>query len=149
MSGLRIRVHRVPCPFCGKLIPEGEIDEHIKKHVEEETATGLTFDVKPGEMIKVVYGRYAWYVLVTSVRMAPIIQGRDVYGNEVRLDLRKAMMVVKLTPEQAQEVLRRAYQRRKKKRAEAAAKARETAEEAEKREKQAEEVEKSEEPPEA
>jgi hypothetical protein len=115
MSGLRVKEHKVPCPFCGKLIRESEIEEHIKAHVETEGGHGFAYDVRPGEMLKVVYGRYAWYVLVTNTRMLPIIQGRDVYGNEVKLDLRKAMLVAKLTPEQAQEVLKRVYRRKSKK----------------------------------
>jgi len=159
MAGLRIREHKVPCPFCGKLIPEPEIDEHIKIHVEEESAPGFSYNIRPGEMLKVVYGRYAWYVLVTNVRMMPIVQGRDVYGNEVKLDLRKAMMIVKLTPEQAQEVLRRTYQRRKKKREQKTAEGEvnvttpemppsmDYSKETEKRQKETEEVEKSEEQP--
>ena len=159
MSGLRVRAHRVPCPFCGKLVPEAEIEEHIRTHVAEERASGFAFDVKPGEMLKVVYGRYAWYVLVTSVRTLPIIRGIDVYGNEVKLDLRKAMLVAKLTPEQAQEVLKRVYRRRSKKAESSQKEAKEAAGEGKeeeqtgykrqtgKRRKKAEEVEKSEEQP--
>jgi len=102
--------HKLPCPVCGALVDEDEFEEHLQTHLKRRTKSPL--DIKAGDVVKVVYGRYAWYIIVTSVQNLPYLRGRDLYGNEVTLDIRKATLVAKLNPKQAERVINRILEKR-------------------------------------
>jgi len=102
--------HKIPCPICGQLIDEDEFEEHLQTHLK--TKQKSPFDIKTGDVVKIVYGRYAWYIIVTSTQNMPYLRGRDLYGNEVTLDTRKATLIAKLNPQQAEKLINRILQKR-------------------------------------
>ena len=69
------------------------------------TFYGLT--IKAGDCLKVVFGKYCYYIKVLQVNPEnpTVILGKDLYGKELVLRLTKALMVQRLEPEE--------YERRK------------------------------------
>ena len=129
------------CPVCGaQFMAEEELKEHVlKEHkgrrrkeeeeeeeeerverVEEITVKGLK--IRRGDCLRAIISRSTYVFQVEDFTENPsVVRGVDMYGNEIALDLRKAIVLSKIAPEKfkfLQERGKRAeakvYQRKKK-----------------------------------
>jgi len=106
------------CPVCGaQFAMEEELKEHVRKahkrrrkeeeeeeeeerveRVEEITVKGLK--VRRGDCLRAIISRSTYVFQVEDFTENPsVVRGVDMYGNEIALDLRKAIVLSKITPE--------------------------------------------------
>jgi len=81
-------------------------------------------EIEQGDCIRVVIARNIFIVRVHDFSEAlPIAVGEDIYGNTISVDLRKALVISKISPEKFEELRKRAKEmevvRKKRKRGEA------------------------------
>ena len=81
-------------------------------------------EIEQGDCIRVVIARNIFIVRVRDFSEAlPIAVGEDIYGNTISVDLRKALVISKISPEKFEELRKRAKEmevvRKKRKRGEA------------------------------
>jgi hypothetical protein len=80
-------------------------------------------EIEQGDCIRVVIARNIFIVRVHDFSEAlPIAVGEDIYGNTISVDLRKALVISKISPEKFEELKKRAKEmevvRKKKKKGE-------------------------------
>ncbi len=102
------------CPMCGaQFAMEEELKEHVRKvhkrrrkeeeeeraeRVEEITVKGIK--IRRGDCLRAIISRSTYVFQVEDFTENPsVVRGVDMYGNEIALDLRKAIVLSKLTPE--------------------------------------------------
>jgi len=92
--------------------------EEEEKAVEEEKAEEEERDVfitvrgirlTRGDCIRVIISRNTFIVRIHDFSEAvPVVVGEDIYGNQVSVDLRKALVIAKISPEKFEEIKKRA-----------------------------------------
>ena len=106
------------CPVCGaQFALEEELKEHVlKEHrrrkeeeeeaeeeekaarVEEITVKGIR--IRRGDCLRAIISRSTYVFRVEDFTENPsVVRGVDIYGNEIALDLRKAIVLSKVKPE--------------------------------------------------
>jgi len=107
------------CPVCGaRFMTEEELKEHVRKErrkkkreekkeeeakeeerkIDEIMVKGI--HVTRGDCLRVIVARSVYVFRVDDFTDNPtVVRGVDMYGNEIALDLRKAIVITKLTPE--------------------------------------------------
>jgi uncharacterized protein YueI len=92
--------------------PEQEqVNEAIEEAREEHEVVLTIRGIKlsKGDCIRVVISRNVFIVRVEDFsENLPIIIGTDIYGNTTSIDLRKALVITKITPEKYEEFKKRA-----------------------------------------
>lgn len=88
--------------------PEQEqIEETREEHEVVITIRGI--QLKKGDCVRVVISRNVFIVRIEDFsENLPIIIGTDIYGNTTSIDLRKALVITKITPEKYEEFKKRA-----------------------------------------
>jgi len=88
--------------------PEQEqIEETKEEHEVVITLRGI--QLKKGDCIRVVISRNVFIVKIEDFsENLPIIIGTDIYGNVTSIDLRKALVITKITNEKYEEFKKRA-----------------------------------------
>ena len=106
------------CPICGeRFMTEEELKEHVRKahkkrkevveeeeeeekaeRVEEVTVKGIK--IRRGDCLRAIISRSTYVFQVEDFTENPsVVRGVDMYGNEIALDLRKAIVLSKIAPE--------------------------------------------------
>ena len=106
------------CPVCGvQFMTEEELKEHVYKvhkkrkevaeeeeeeekveRVEEITVKGIK--IRRGDCLRAIISRSTYVFRVEDFTENPsVVKGVDIYGNEIALDLRKAIVLSKIKPE--------------------------------------------------
>ena len=106
------------CPVCGaQFMTEEELKEHVQKEhkrrreeeeeveeeetaarVEEITVKGIR--IRRGDCLRAIISRSTYVFRVEDFTENPsVVRGVDIYGNEIALDLRKAIVLSKMRPE--------------------------------------------------
>jgi hypothetical protein len=83
------------------------IEETREEHEVVITIRGI--QLKKGDCIRVVISRNVFIVRIEDFsENLPIVIGTDIYGNTTSIDLRKALVITKITPEKYEEFKKRA-----------------------------------------
>jgi hypothetical protein len=83
------------------------IEETREEHEVVITLRGIK--LTKGDCIRVVISRNVFIVRILDFsENLPIIVGEDIYGNTTSIDLRKALVITKITPEKYEEFKKRA-----------------------------------------
>jgi hypothetical protein len=83
------------------------IEETREEHEVVLTIRGIK--LSRGDCIRVVISRNVFIVKIEDFsENLPIIIGTDIYGNTTSIDLRKALVITKITPEKYEEFKKRA-----------------------------------------
>jgi len=102
------------CPVCGaQFMAEEELKEHVQREhrrkreeeeeekverVEEITVKGIR--IRRGDCLRAIISRSTYVFRVEDFTENPsVVKGVDIYGNEIALDLRKAIVLSKIKPE--------------------------------------------------
>jgi hypothetical protein len=86
---------------------QGQIEETREEHEVVITLRGIK--LTKGDCIRVVISRNVFIVKILDFsENLPIIVGEDIYGNTTSIDLRKALVITKITPEKYEEFKKRA-----------------------------------------
>jgi hypothetical protein len=102
------------CPVCGaRFMTEEELREHVAREhrrrreeeeeekaerVEEVTVKGIR--IRRGDCLRAIISRSTYVFKVEDFTENPsVVRGVDIYGNEIALDLRKAIVLSKIKPE--------------------------------------------------
>ena len=92
--------------------PEQEQVNETMEETSEEHEVVLTIrgiKLSRGDCIRVVISRNVFIVKIEDFsENLPIIIGTDIYGNTTSIDLRKALVITKITPEKYEEFKKRA-----------------------------------------
>ena len=117
------KVHKIQNPKEFLANPqEWEKAQQIQEHIQEEqkpieetreehevviTIRGI--QLKKGDCIRVVISRNVFIVKIEDFsENLPIVIGTDIYGNTTSIDLRKALVITKITNEKYEEFKKRA-----------------------------------------
>ena len=117
------KVHKIQNPKEFLANPqEWEKAQQIQEHIQEEqkpieeareehevviTIRGIR--LTKGDCIRVVISRNVFIVKILEFsENLPIVVGEDIYGNTTSIDLRKALVITKITPEKYEEFKKRA-----------------------------------------
>jgi hypothetical protein len=117
------KVHKIQNPKEFLANPqEWEKAQQIQEHIQEEqkpieeareehevviTIRGIR--LTKGDCIRVVISRNVFIVKILEFsENLPIVVGEDIYGNTTSIDLRKALVITKITPEKYEEFQKRA-----------------------------------------
>jgi len=88
-------------------LEQERIEETREEHEVVITIRGI--QLKKGDCIRVVISRNVFIVKILRFsENLQIIVGEDIYGNTTSIDLRKALVITKITPEKYEEFKRRA-----------------------------------------
>jgi len=86
---------------------QGQIEETREEHEVVITIRGIR--LTKGDCIRVVISRNVFIVKILEFsENLPIVVGEDIYGNTTSIDLRKALVITKITPEKYEEFKKRA-----------------------------------------
>jgi len=103
------------CPLCGaQFMAEEELKEHVAREhkrrreeeeeeemierVEEVTVKGIR--IRRGDCLRAIISRSTYVFQVEDFTENPsVVRGVDMYGNEIALDLRKAIVLSKISQE--------------------------------------------------
>ena len=86
---------------------EEQIEEAKEEHEVVITLRGIK--LTKGDCIRVVISRNVFIVKILDFsENLPVVVGEDIYGNITSIDLRKALVITKITPEKYEEFKRRA-----------------------------------------
>jgi len=88
-------------------LEQERIEETREEHEVVITIRGI--QLKKGDCIRVVISRNVFIVKILRFsENLQIIVGEDIYGNTTSIDLRKALVITKITPEKYEEFKKRA-----------------------------------------
>jgi hypothetical protein len=86
---------------------QGQIEETREEHEVVITIRGIR--LTKGDCIRVVISRNVFIVKILEFsENLPIVVGEDIYGNTTSIDLRKALVITKITNEKYEEFKKRA-----------------------------------------
>jgi len=86
---------------------QGQIEETREEHEVVITIRGI--QLKKGDCIRVVISRNVFIVKIEDFsENLPIVIGTDIYGNTTSIDLRKALVITKISNEKYEEFKKRA-----------------------------------------
>jgi len=84
-------------------------EQQEQEHEHEVVITLRGIKLTKGDCIRVVISRNVFIVKILDFsENLPIIVGEDIYGNTTSIDLRKALVITKITPEKYEEFKKRA-----------------------------------------
>lgn len=127
----------VKCPVCGKRVGKEALVRHLRnEHGIENPAEAYPellkrvrsggaeiaidhvivkgVEIRIGDCLRAVIGRNVYIMKVDSFTDNPtVVHGLDIYGQEIAVDLRKAIVLSKLTPEKFEFLSSNAKRRKK------------------------------------